>query len=841
MIVRRSAAISPTVPDAAATQTHAALEQPGRDGRFAEVAVDSPAGPGRTFSYSIPDSLSLSPGYLVWVPFGPRRLQGVVFSIEAQPSVSETRDILSSVGNAPALTPIQLELATWIADYYRCSLFEAAAPMLPPGNRVRARIVVSPGASLSGYDRTALTPLQRRATEYVTARGQVDEPRLLRYLRQSGAATISSLVSRGLLERVTRWSRPAAQPKFKEFAVLGQDEDGVLGERALELTRNAPKQAALLEHMMERGSPLAMTAARREFGSAVNALLSKGLVDKVVLPVERDPLAGRSFPPEAPVTPTRAQRAAAREIEDALAGGSPHRRTFLLHGVTGSGKTEVYLRAVQECIKLGKRAIVLVPEISLTHQTVERFASRFPGSVAILHSGLSPGEHFDQWAGIKEGGYGVVIGSRGAVFAPQDSLGLIVIDEEHEWTYKQADAGPRYHARDVALRLAELTGAVVLMGSASPDVVSYNMGLRNEFRLLGLPDRVAAAGRRGVAPLPSVQVVDMRAELRTGNSGIFSRALIHSIDRSLAEGGQAILFLNRRGSKAGLHCRRCGLGLKCRRCDVALAFHQDLGRLLCHYCGSRTTPPERCPRCFSHALSYFGAGTQAVVDEVARLFPDAGVMRWDRDSTRGRRAQEEAMDRFRSGGARILVGTQMIAKGLHFPSVTTVGAVAADVGLQVPDYRAGERVFQLLYQVAGRAGRGRDPGRAIIQTFQPDNYAIRAAAAQDYESFFTREIAFRMEHGNPPFNRLIRLQYAHTNEALTERESLRLASLLRQERDGWGYSDIQVLGPVPSYPSRVRGRYRWQVVVRGPEPRKLIDGVTIPSGWTVDVDPVSLA
>ena len=505
----------------------------------------------------------------------------------------------------------------------------------------------------------------------------------------------------------------------------------------------------------------------------------------------------------------------------------------------------MYLDAVGECLKLGKKAIVMVPEISLTPQTVERFASRFPGKVAVLHSGLAPGERFDQWWKVRRGEYGVVVGSRSAVFAPQPDLGLVVIDEEHEWTYKQHDASPRYHARAVALKLAELTGAVVLLGSASPDVQSYRRARRGSVRLLQLPERIidgaeAVPSGRGEHGLAPVQIVDMRTELREGNRHIFSRVLKDALIECAAAGSQAILFLNRRGSASYVQCRACGLALRCRSCDVAMAYHRDIDRLLCHYCGDRRIPPSRCPGCLRYGMVYHGIGTKTVVDEVVKLLPGKSVMRWDRDAVSNARAHHELLERFRSQKAQVLVGTQMIAKGLHFPSVTLVGVVLADVGLGVPDFRAGERTFQLLYQVAGRSGRGAEAGRVIVQTYQPDNYAIKAAAAQDYRLFYDQEIGYRKEHGNPPFSRLVRLSYSHVNGAKCEREAGRLYRLLSGEQASWGLSDVEILGPTPAHPARVRGHYRWQLVVRGTDPRVLLDKVTIPHGWDVDVDPVGL-
>ena len=808
--------------------------------RFADVAADAPVGRGRTFSYRIPDSLDVRPGCLVRIPFGPRRIQGVVFELSEAPRVERTRAITSLVLPHPVLSQSRLELARWIGDHYVCSLFEAAAPMLPPGERVRVRTYVSLDAEAAVEGDPRLTPHQRRILSYVGRRGTVEQGRVVRAFGESSRAVLARLEERGIVARTEGASQPPAGPKYVGHARLTPEGMGV-GTRDLDAKR-APRQAALLARLLDEEGPLPLADLRREFGhSAVAALQSKSWIERTDVIVYRDPLEGRSFPPSHPVALTRAQAATASRIRAAL-DGAPAGRGFLLQGVTGSGKTEIYLDAVEHCLRLGRRAIVMVPEIALTHQTVERFSSRFPSDVAVLHSGLSAGERYDQWWKTMRGVYGVVVGSRSAVFAPQPDLGLIILDEEHEWTYKQADAEPRYHAREVAERLAALEGAVVVLGSASPDVVSYHRAARGDLRLLTLPERVRVAGSRplGSSDMASVDVVDMRRELREGNRRMFSRALESELDECLGGGRQAILFLNRRGSASQVQCRSCGLALRCRRCDIALTYHGDIERLLCHYCGYRRGVPDRCSRCRSYRLARYGIGTEAVEREVSRLFPSAGVLRWDSDTASGPRVGGELMDRFRSREAQVLVGTQMVAKGLHFPDVSLVGVVSADVGLNLPDYRANERTFQLLCQVAGRAGRGPWPGRVVVQTFQPDNYAIRAAAVQDYGAFYRQEISFRRQHLNPPMGRLIRLVHSHANRALCEAEAMRLAEEMRRERDAWALSEVEVLGPTPAYPARLRGRYRWHIVLRGPDPRALLDKVSMPADWVVDVDPVTL-
>ncbi len=481
-----------------------------------------------------------------------------------------------------------------------------------------------------------------------------------------------------------------------------------------------------------------------------------------------------------------------------------------------------------------------------------RFEARFPGRVAVLHSRLSAAEHRRIWWAVYHGEYDIVIGSRSALFAPLSSPGLIVLDEEHDWSYKQHDPDPRYHARAVALQMARQFNAVVVLGSATPDLVTHNRALTDRsIHLLTLPYRLGAPTQtqelsQSAVPVreggkqASVTVVDMRQELREGNRSIFSRALQQSLMDTIARGDQAILFINRRGTAGVVQCRDCGQAVRCRSCDTPLTYHASPERLVCHQCNRRSPVTQRCSNCHSQRIRYLGLGTQRVVREMDDLVPGVSILRWDRDVAEDADAPEGIVDMFADGKAQVLVGTQMVAKSLHIPAVTLVGAVLADIGLHLPDFRAGERVFQLLCQVAGRAGRGSSPGTAIVQTYRPDHYAVALAADQDYTAFYNRELEFRREQRLPPFTRLIRLLYASTNEATAQREAQRMGRVLAHQRRTWAMSEVDVIGPAPAYPTRVRGRYRWHLLIRGPDPRLLLDRSDLPEGWTVDVDPVSV-
>ena len=810
--------------------------------KFVEVAVDVPTQPGRTFSYRIPDDLSVTPGQLVRVPFGARTLQGIVFSLAPHSQVAdeETKDIASVVFAEPLLDDVRLRLAQWASEYYLCSLFEAATPMLPPGSRVRARTHLTLNdASLVVED---LSPLQQRIVGYIAKRGSTTQDALVKAIGDSAASSVSSLVQRSILNRDYSLPDPAVRHKYRTLVSLDPDTASDIDEW-LKTTR-ARKQSALVAHLREIREPIDITQARKDFGSGiVKTVLDKGWLATKTVVIDRDPLDGRTFPEEPALRLNLEQSEAATAIHGAFEDASALGRAFLIEGITGSGKTEVYLDAVDCCIQAGKQAIVLVPEIALTYQTIQRFASRFPDNVAVLHSGLSDGERFDQWWKIRNGRYGVVIGSRSAIFAPVPELGLVVMDEEHEWTYKQHDTAPRYHARQVALRLSELTKCLVVLGSASPDVGSYYAGMRGTYRLHRLTERFADTGNahfREEGALPSVKVIDMRDELAHGNTDMLSRALGEALTECLDAGEQAMLFLNRRGTSSHLRCFSCGYSLRCGNCDVSVTYHAASNRFICHYCGRLRKPPSMCPQCCRYRLRYYGIGTEAVADAVAARYPEVGVLRWDRDIATSPKAHEELLTRFRSGEAQVLVGTQMIAKGLHFPSVSLVGVVSADVGLTIPDYRAGERAFQLLHQVSGRAGRGRTEGRVIIQTFQPENYAIQSAAAQDYQAFYLREMAYRREHRNPPYNRLIRLLFTHTNQAKCEAEAIKIADALREKQVEWDINEVEILGPMPPFPARLRGRHRWHIILRGAAPRALLDKIDVPKGWSVDIDPVAL-
>ena len=523
---------------------------------------------------------------------------------------------------------------------------------------------------------------------------------------------------------------------------------------------------------------------------------------------------------------TQPQEDAVRGVLDGIAQRA-HRRV-LLHGVTGSGKTEVYLVAIDAALAAGRGAIVLVPEIALTPQMIQRFAARFPGRVAVVHSALTDAERAAEWRRVRSGELDVVVGSRSAVFAPVEHLGVVVVDEEDASAYKQ-DRVPRYHAVDVALELGRLAAAPVVLGSATPRIETYYRAHTGDLELASLPERIT--GR----PLPEIDVVDLREELRAGNRSPLSHALERALADAHADGGQSILFLNRRGSATVVVCRTCGAAVTCRNCSVSLVHHAQRGSCDCHYCGLSIALPGVCPACGSTAIRGLGMGTERLEREVAARFPSLRLLRMDRDTTRSRDAYFDIYERFRNHEADCLIGTQMVAKGWDLGNVRLVGIVNADTSLHFPDYRSGEVTFSLLTQVAGRAGRGDEPARVILQTYTPEHYAVRHATTHDYRGFAHDEIRVRKVLGFPPYARLCVCTLTHVHDAAAEaaarQEVQRLSDTLA------GSDGLDVLGPTPAFLHRLRGQYRWQLTVRGPAIERAFPHLPRGRGWSIDVDP----
>lgn len=658
---------------------------------------------------------------------------------------------------------------------------------------------------------------------------------LLRPHQMALASWIAQRYRCGLADAVRAMVPPALASRARSphlSAARGERTEAVFtlepaGRDALTpVTRIGARQLATLRALAAGAVTSRDLAEAGGSAVAARALARRGLVLAGTRAVRRVP-AEFAFPEEdraRDFAATGPQAVAIGAITEALGSG----RGFLLHGVTASGKTEVYLRAATAALARGDGVIVLVPEIILTAQVVARFIARFGDRVALLHSALSAGERFDEWRRVLDGVADVVVGSRSALFAPLERVGLIVVDEEQEPSYKQ-ESDPRYHAVDTALELGRITGAAVVLGSATPRVVTYEAARKGELTPLALPERV------GELSLPPTTIVDLRLELRTGNRGTLSQALREALQRTVAAGGQAILYLNRRGFATVVLCRDCGYVAKCPACEIPYAYHVE-GALVCHRCGRREPrAPERCPACGSQRIRQLGVGTQRVEEEVRAAVPRAKVIRLDRDAVRAKGAHAAAYERMRSGDAQVIVGTQMLAKGFDLPRVTLVGVINADTILNLPDFTAAERTFQLLTQVLGRSGRGEAGGRGIVQTYLPEHYAIRAAAAHDYVTFAEAELEGRRRFGYPPFGRLAMLSTQAKKIETVEKRSRELAAWLREAAG----DDAEVLGPAPAFAAKRAGSYRAQIVLRG-DPDKVLGRVTLSSEWTVDVDPVTL-
>ncbi len=746
---------------------------------YCEVAVPVPL--PDTFSYRIPEELRqrVCVGGRVIVPFGSRKLVGVVTALAAEPRTAKgLKEIAEVIDTEPLLPASLLELARWMTEYY----------LAPPGEVFRSLLPLHDEFSRS--ERARLRPLgleRLEALERGAALSESDEAeyQLLQRLEGGKTRTLGRLIS-GVAEGEGLLARLRCQG-------------------LIEIVRDVRRRAR-----KEKDEPAAPVLFEGDWATA------------------------------APPVLTGPQERALEEIEELLGRGGF--ATVLLEGVTGSGKTEVYSRAIQSCLERGRTALLLVPEIALTPAVAELFASRFGDRVAVLHSGLTPRERSTEWWRLRRGEALVAVGTRSAVFAPLENVGVVIVDEEQDTSYKQAET-PRYHGRDTAVVRAKLEGALAILGSATPSLETSHYARNAKYRLLQLETRVAER------PLAEVRVVDMRAEFQeTKKASLFSRALVQGIEQALAGGSQALVLLNRRGYANFLLCRKCGATVQCKDCSISLVYHRGRERLICHYCGFARVPPKVCEKCGSEHLHYVGEGAEKVELEMRARFAGARIARLDRDTPqRGAGRAEHILRQFVRGELDILVGTQMIAKGHDFQGVTLVGVVSADGTLSLPDFRAAERTFQLLTQVAGRAGRGALPGTVLVQTYYPDHYAIRAGAEQSFEKFYEQELHFRRLLHYPPFTALANVLVRDPRlERAVQWTRVLQEFLTRQRVEG-----VRVLGPAPAPIARLRKDYRFQFLLKSPERRalqELLRGAVAharekeipPGALIVDVDPLSL-
>ncbi len=834
---------------------------------YVEVAINLPQ-ISDTYHYHLPADLigAVQPGSLVIVPFGAQRAQGVVLRSIEIPEVAETRPVEDVVEELPPLTAAQMDLARWLAEETLAPLGACINLMLPPGLSQRTDTLVRliPEGVKQGAD---YSPIEKRLIHLLQARGdlrgrQIDAA--IRHVEWRGVAR--GLARKGVVSTRAILPQPRVQPKTVHKVVLAKDPDALdrMEEPLSRVHKVHDRRERILRALAGETDPLEPAQIYKDLGANygdLKTLEEMGWIIYIEDQVWRDPLEEASFVPTSSLALTRDQARAWERIQEGLRSaqeGQPP-PPFLLHGVTGSGKTELYLRAVEETLSAGRGAIILVPEISLTPQTIQRFSARFPGQVGVVHSQLSEGERYDTWRRIRKGELPVIVGPRSALFVPMANLGLIVVDECHQESFDQQESLPYYRGVATAVASARLAGAAIILGSATPQVTQYYQAVSGTWRYIELPKRILAhrqaiahhARRLGISlpvkfgegdtadlGLPRVDIVDMRAELKAGNRAIFSRAMQSALQDVLSAHQQAILFLNRRGTATFVFCRECGYAVRCPRDDKPLTYHRAQGGLLCHTCGYRRQVPQRCPVCGGRQIRQLGTGTEKVEQMVKEYFPGVRTLRWDAETTRKKGAHGDILTRFTRQEADILIGTQMLAKGLDLPLVTLVGVVLAEVGLNLPDFSASERTFQVLTQVAGRAGRSPLGGRVIVQTYQPEHYAIQAAAHHDYAQFYEQEMAYRRQLRYPPFTRLVRLEYRHYDPRSAEEAALTLAGHLQtwiEEAE----QHVEMIGPVPCFFTRLHGRYRWQIVLRGPDPAALLRERHLPD-WTIEVDPSSL-
>ncbi|WP_100011009.1 primosomal protein N' [Lentibacillus sediminis] len=762
--------------------------------KIAKVIVDVPASSiNQTFDYLIPERFQdiLAAGMRVIVPFGPRKVMGFVVGKTDESSFGKLKEIEDVLDLTPALTGELLELGKWVAEETLSLHITALQAMLPQVLKAQYKKELTrmgeerlPDALeelFAGRDVILFEEFTASSIPYSQLQKSV----------QDGVISIEYLVKSKITKKQVTMIEPAKEPHQLEEAM--QD-----------LSKNARKQQQMLFYFIDNPAPVEKKQLLKMLDltdSTLNTLIKKQLLTSKRKEVYRNPYRDETFAETVALPLTPQQEEAIGLMKDSIA--DRQHDVYLLHGVTGSGKTEIYLQAIQDVIEQGKEAIVLVPEISLTPQMVKRFKGRFAGNVAVMHSALSAGEKYDEWRRIQRKEVQVVVGARSAIFAPFENIGIIIIDEEHETTYKQEDQ-PRYHARDVAIQRAKTHACPVVLGSATPTLESYARAKKGVYKLAVLTKRTNEQS------MPAVEVVDMRQELHAGNRTMFSRRLKEQIETRIQKGEQVVLLLNRRGYSTFVMCRNCGHVKECPHCDIALTYHKNSNRLKCHYCSYEEPMPINCPECASDLIRYFGTGTQRVEEALTQLIPEASVIRMDVDTTRRKGAHEKLLNQFANKQADILLGTQMIAKGLDFDNVTLVGVLTADSMLNLPDFRAAEKTFQLLTQVSGRAGRHELSGEVTIQSYTPDHYSIELASEYNFQEFFKKEMAMRKTFYYPPYVFLALLTISHENQVTAVQTTQKVVQMLLEKVSG----DTTILGPTPSAITRVKDRYRYQCMVK---------------------------
>ncbi|MFK9092372.1 primosomal protein N' [Bacillus salipaludis] len=764
--------------------------------QIASVIVDVPTKQtDRAFDYFIPEQWRgvIQPGMRVIIPFGPRNIQGFVIGLKAESEFKKLREIIAPMDLEPVLNKELLELGNWLTESTLCFKIFAFQVMLPAALKAKyeKKVKLAIGAAVADLPKPLHAFFENDVLldwEDALKSGIVP---LLQKEAAKGHLEVIYMVKERVKKKQQKYIRPA----------VSLDE---LIEEIDRIPAKAEKQRQVLRYFIENFNEVELKKLVTDVNtsvSTVKALVEKKLLKEFEMEVYRNPFEHRTFKRTKPLPLTEAQQTAIGPILNALEQNQ--HEVFLLYGVTGSGKTEIYLQSIQEVIEKGKEAIVLVPEIALTPQMVNRFKGRFGDLVAVLHSGLSAGEKYDEWRKIQRKEVKVAVGARSAIFAPFENLGIMIIDEEHETSYKQEEM-PRYHARDVAIERAINHNCPVVLGSATPSLESFARAQKKVYHLLTLPNRMNKQS------LPSVEIIDMREELREGNRSMFSRKLFEMLKDRIEKRQQSVLFLNKRGHSSFVMCRDCGYVVNCPNCDISLTYHRVNEQMKCHYCGYESYVPKHCPECNSEYIRYFGTGTQKVEEELGKILPEARVIRMDVDTTGRKGSHERLLTDFKDGKADILLGTQMIAKGLDFPNITLVGVLSADTMLHLPDFRASEKTFQLLTQVSGRAGRHQLPGEVIIQTYTPEHYSIELAGRHDYDLFYQREMMIRKTHHYPPFYYLSLITVSHEQLFTVVSATEKIVSYVRSHVS----NEAVVLGPAASPIPRINNRYRYQCLIK---------------------------
>ncbi|MDF2892967.1 MAG: priA [Clostridia bacterium] len=799
---------------------------------FAEIIINNKSkATDKVFHYAVPDSLidKIQPGCRVIVPFGMsnKHMEAYIVGLtdHVDIPIKRIKEISSLIDEYPLIPGKMLQLVQWMKEKYICFYIDAIQTVIPTPIRTKSTSIVE----------LVEENYEANKQRHVKTEKLIE---ILEYLESNdGSASIADLKSyfsevklEYFLKKLLESNLIAKKQIIKSKIGKKIDKLFYLNQNInTELSKSAVKQKELLNYIKDNPgvSAAKLKSVYKGCDSAIKTLINKNYIN--IIEKEEYRYGEQRIYEDKQFVLTDMQNDAIEEIEKNFS----MQRNVLLHGVTGSGKTEVYLDLIEKYIAMNKDCIILVPEISLTPQMITRFKGRLGDKVAVLHSGLNEGEKYDEWRKIKTGEVKAVVGARSAIFAPFANLGIIIIDEEHENTYK-SDIKPKYITREVAEKRCQLEGAHLIMGSATPSIESYYRAQTGELGLVVLPDRIN--GRE----MPEVFVVDMREELKQGNKTIFSQQLTEEILKTLRDNNQLILFLNRRGHSTFVSCRECGLVMKCPRCSISLTYHMNEDQLSCHYCGAMQPNPKLCPKCGSKNIKYFGVGTQKLEKEFQKKFSLKNTLRMDADTTRFKNSHQSILDIFRSGKSKVLLGTQMISKGLDFPDVTLVGVITADTSINLPDFRSAEKTFQMIAQVAGRSGRGSKEGKVIVQTYTPEHYSIQFAQLHDYVGFYNEEIKLRRELAYPPFAHLANIIISGFDEGRVIKAANEIGFYLDAEIKK--YQDVEKLGPSTAPLSKIKSKYRWQIILKGSseiELREMLQNLVL-SKFT-DIEGISIS